>query len=110
MEYITANGTEYECQSVTTSTDGIAFVLEGDVSEVASAFKQVTELTVAGEDKEVYGVYDNLMFSSAMIDSNDMTTVSMHIKSDTEQRIDTLDQTQSEQDEMIAALMFGGEA
>lgn len=109
MEYITANGTEYECQSVTTSTEGIAFTLEGNVSELATAFKTVTALTVSGEDKVVYGIYDNLSFSSALVDNQEIVTVSMGIKSDTEQRIEALETTQAEQDESIAALMFGGE-
>jgi hypothetical protein len=107
MEYITANGTEYECQTVTTATDGISFTVDGNVSEVATAFGEVTSLTVAGEDKEVYGVYDNLTFSYAMVDSDSVVTVFMSIKSDAEQRIETLEQTQTEQDELIAGIMFG---
>lgn len=109
MEYITANGVEYATKSATTSIDGITFTLEGDVSEIASAFKQVTELTVSGEDKVVYGVYGNLSFSSAMVDSDGLVTVFMSIKSDMEQRVETLEQSQAEQDEVIAEIMYGGE-
>jgi hypothetical protein len=107
MEYITANGTEYECPTVSTSTNGISFTINGDVSEIAASFKQVTELTVSGDDKEVYGVYDNLYFSSATVDSDGIVTVFMVIKSSTEQRIEQLETTQEEQDELIAEIMFG---
>lgn len=109
MEYITANGVEYAAKSVTTKMDGIGFTLEGDVSEIASAFKSVTELTVSGEDKVVYGVYGNLSFSSAMVDSEGLITVFMRIKQDMEQHVETLEQSQAEQDEVIAEIMYGGE-
>ena len=110
MEYITANGVEYATKSVTTKTDGIGFTLEGDVSEISSAFKLVTELTVSGEDKVVYGVYGNLSFSSAMVDSEGLITVFMSIKSDIEVRLDTLEQTQEIQDGAIVELaeILGG--
>ena len=107
MEYITANGVEYDTKSVTTKMDGIGFTLEGDVSEIASAFKLVTELTVSGEDKVVYGVYGNLSFSSAMVDSEGLITVFMRIKQDMEQRVETLEQSQAEQDEVIAEIIGG---
>lgn len=109
MEYITANGTEYKCQKVTTAIDGIGFAVEGDVSTIASIFSKITSLTVAGEDKEVYGIYDNLKFSYAMVDDDGVVTVFMTIKSDTEQRIEKLETTQEEQDAAIASLIFGGE-
>ena len=110
MEYITANGVEYAAKSVTTKMDGIGFTLGGDVSEIASAFKLVTELTVSGEDKVVYGVYGNLSFSSAMVDSEGLITVFMSIKSDIEVRLDTLEQTQEIQDGAIVELaeILGG--
>lgn len=110
MEYITAGGIEYAAKSATTSIDGITFTLEGDVSEIASAFKQVTELTVSGEDKVVYGVYGNLSFSSAMVDSEGTVTVFMSIKSDIEVRLDTLERTQEVQDGAIVELaeILGG--
>lgn len=109
MEYITANGTEYECHSVATSTNGISFALDGDVSEIANSFKSVKALSVSGEDKEVYGEYDNLLFNSAMVDNDGIVTVSMNIKSNIERRLEKLETTQVEQDDSIAYLMFGGE-
>lgn len=107
MEYITANGTEYECQSVTTATDGIGFTIDGDVSEVADAFRTVTSLTVSGEDKEVYGMFDNLYFSYAKVDDSGTIEVFMSAKSNIELAIETLKATQAEQDEMIVSLMWG---
>ncbi len=102
MEYITANGIEYECQIVTTSINGISFTVNGDVSEIATAFKEVVELTVSGEDKEVYGEYSNLYFSSATVDSAGTITIFMSIKSSMEQRVDDLEF-------MVTEFIFGGE-
>lgn len=110
MEYITANGIEYACKAVVTGVDSITFSMEGQaVADMEKTFRSVTELTVAGEDKEIYGTYKNLSFVSATVYEDGSTMVTMHIKSDTELRLESLEQTQAEQDEVIAELL-GGEA
>ena len=110
MEYITANGVEYACKAVVTGADSITFSMEGQaVADMEKTFRPVTELTVAGEDKEIYGTYKNLSFVSATVYEDGSTMVTMHIKSDTEIRLESLEQTQAEQDEVIAELL-GGEA
>lgn len=68
MEFIKANGVEYACKAVVTGISSITFSMEGQaVSDIEKAFRQVTELTVAGEDKEVYGTYEHLSFESATV-------------------------------------------
>lgn len=110
MEFIKANGVEYACKAVVTGISSITFSMEGQaVSDIEKAFRQVTELTVAGEDKEVYGTYEHLSFESATVYGDGSTMVTMHIKSDTELRLESLEQTQAEQDEVLAELL-GGEA
>lgn len=110
MEYITANGVEYACKAVVTGVDSITFSMEGQaVADMEKTFRPVMELTVAGEDKEIYGTYKNLPFVSATVYEDGSTMVTMHIKSDTEIRLESLEQTQAEQDEVIAELL-GGEA
>lgn len=110
MEFIKTNGVEYACESVVTGIDSISFSMKGQkVADIETAFRSVTELTVAGEDKEVYGTYKNLSFVSATVYGDCSTMVTMHIKSDTEIRLESLEQTQAEQDEVIAELL-GGEA
>lgn len=110
MEYIKANGAEYAYSSVITGVDSISFLIEGQaVADMEKTFRPVTELTVAGEDKEIYGTYKNLSFVSATVYEDGSTMVTMHIKSDTEIRLESLEQTQAEQDEVIAELL-GGEA
>lgn len=110
MEYITANGVEYACRSVATGISSITFSMEGQaVADIETAFRPVTELTVAGEDKKIYGTYKNLSFESATVYEDGSTMVTMHIKSDTELRLESLEQTQAEQDEVLAELL-GGEA
>ena len=110
MEYITANGVEYACKAVVTGVDSITFSMEGQaVADMEKTFRPVTELTVAGEDKEIYGTYKNLSFESVTVYEDGTVMVTMHIKSDTEIRLESLEQTQAEQDEVIAELL-GGEA
>lgn len=110
MEYIKTNGAEYAYSSVITGIDSISFlIVHQKVADMEEAFRPVTELTVAGEDKEVYGTYEHLSFESATVYGDGSTMVTMHIKSDTELRLESLEQTQAEQDEVLAELL-GGEA
>ena len=110
MEFVKANGAEYACKAVVTGVDSITFSMEGQaVADMEEAFRPVTELTVADENKEVYGVYKNLSFESATVYGDGTVMVTMHIKSKTELRFESLEQTQAEQDEVLAELL-GGEA
>lgn len=110
MEYIKANGAEYACSSAITGIDSISFlIVHQKVADMEEAFRPVTELTVAGEDREVYGTYKNLSFESAAVYGDGTVMVTMHIKSETELRLESLEQTQAEQDEVLAELL-GGEA
>ena len=110
MEYIKANGAEYACSSAITGIDSISFlIVHQKVADMEEAFRPVTELTVAGEDKEIYGTYKNLSFESATVYEDGRVMVTMHIKSATELRLENLEQTQAEQDEVLAELL-GGEA
>lgn len=108
MEYIKADGIEYECQTVTTGTDSITFTMEGQaVESIHTAFKDVTELTVSGEDKKAYGIYSGLSFASVTVNSNNNIIVKMLIKTPEEMRLDNLEKTQTEQDELLASILFG---
>lgn len=110
MEFVKANGAEYACRSVATGISSITFSMEGqELADVEKAFRPVTELTVADENNEVYGVYKNLSFESATAYGDGTVMVTMHIKSKTELRLENLEQTQAEQDEVLAELL-GGEA
>ena len=108
MEYIKTNGAEYAYSSVITGIDSISFlIVHQKVADMEEAFRPVTELTVAGEDKEIYGTYEHLSFVSATVYEDGSTMVTMHIKSDTEIRLESLEQTQAEQDEVLAELLGG---
>lgn len=113
MEYIKANGIEYECQTVTTGTDSITFTMEGQaVESIHTAFKDVTELTVSGEDKKTYGIYSGLSFASAAVDADDTVSVTMLIRPDLERRLEKVEASQDIQDEAIielAGIISGGE-
>ena len=110
MEFVKVNGVEYAFSSVITGIDSISFlIMQQKVADMEAAFRPVTELTVADEDKKIYGTYKNLSFESATVYEDGSTMVTMHIKSDTEIRLESLEQTQAEQDEVLAELL-GGEA
>ena len=113
MEYIKADNIEYECQTVTTGTDSITFTMEGQaVESIHTAFKDVTELTVSGEDKKTYGIYSGLSFASAAVDADDTVSVTMFIRPDLERRIEKVEASQDIQDEAIvelAGIISGGE-
>ncbi len=105
MEYITANGTEYGCQTVTTGINMISFTMQGqEIASIEAAFKGVTELTVSGEDKVTYGNYEYLSFESATVYADGKVSVTMHIKDETEHRLDILEETQEIQDGAIEEL------
>lgn len=109
MEFITANGVEFASKSVTTSTNLIRFVLdEQQIGDIEMAFRQVTDLTVSGEDKSVYGTYSNLSFESATVAADGSITVVMHIPSEQELRMAALEAAVAEHDEAIAEI-YGGE-
>ena len=113
MEYIKADNIEYECQTVTTGRDSITFTMEGqEVESIHTAFKDVTELTVSGEDKKAYGIYSGLSFASAAVDADDTVSVTMLIKPDLERRLEKVEASQDIQDEAIvelAGIISGGE-
>lgn len=113
MEYIKANGIEYECQKVTTGTDSITFIIGGQtVESIHKAFKDITELTISGEDKKTYGIYSGLTFSLASVDVDDIVTVTMLIKPDLELRLEKVEVSQDIQDGAIvelAGIISGGE-
>lgn len=113
MEYIKADNIEYECQTVTTGTDSITFTMEGQaVESIHTAFKDVTELTVSGEDKKTYGIYSGLSFASAAVDADDTVSVTMLIRPDLERRLEKVETSQDIQDEAIvelAGIISGGE-
>ena len=109
MEYITAGGVEYAAKAVTTSTNSISFVLEGHkIGDIETVCREVTDLTVSGEDKTVYGTYSNLSFESVMVTEDGSITVRMHIQSTQELRIAALETAVAEHDEAIAEI-YGGE-
>ena len=117
-QYVIINGTEYECK-VSSELHYLLFTFtDKTVDEVKTIFNDVTSLKIAGEDKVVYGTYENLKLVSVeevlydpTDESNDSTTSSvvakLYIKSQMEVDIENLKVTQNEQDEILAELVYG---
>ena len=119
-QYVIINGNEYECKA--TSELHYLFFTFSDktVDEVKDIFTGVTSLQIAGDDKIVYGTYENLKFVSVeetfgefVENSDGISTVEtfvvakLYIKSQTESDIDNLKISQNEQDEILAELVYG---
>ena len=121
-EIITANGVKYTVQNLNTGLNTISFMVQGlTVEDAEAAFRNVESLTVGtiGTDETeytVYGEYPNVTYESITKDAEDNITITMHIPTKMELQIAELQESQAEiqisqaeQDEAIAAMMFGGE-
>ena len=111
-EIITANGVKYITQNLNTGLNTISFTVQGlTADEAEAAFRNVTSLTVGIDETEdsVYGEFPNVTYESITKDAEDNITVTMHIPTKTELQIADLQESQAEQDEVIATMMFGGE-
>lgn len=107
---IIINNQSTEVLTVAPSISGISFTMENiAIQDAVDKFSSVTELSVA-EGETVYGIYKNLVFASATVDAKGDVTVKFTIKSDVEADIDELKQTQAEQDEILAEILYGGES
>lgn len=107
-EYVIIGDENYKTEFISTGADSISFVLEDmTIADAVEKFSGVTELKVSGADLEPYGAFGNLTFKSATVDANIFVTVVFHIASAEEVRIVMLEQTQAEQDEVIAELIGG---
>lgn len=105
MEYITAGGVEYAAKSVTTTVNQIVMTYEGQsIADMETTFRQATDLTVSGEDKATYGTYAGLAFEQATVQASGDVVVTMRIKTETEQRLDALEDAQRVQDGAISDL------
>lgn len=109
-ETITVGGVKYTVTNVDTGLNSISFLLPDlTEDEAKAAFKNAKSLTV-GDGKTAYGEYPDVEFVSITIGADESVKVSMHILTETEKQLRELQVSQLEQDEAIAAMMFGGEA
>ena len=114
-EIITANGVKYTVQNLNTGLNTISFMVQGlTVEDAEAAFRNVASLTVGiiGTDETediIYGEYPNVIYESITKDAEDNITITLHIPTKNELQIAELQESQAEQDEAIATIMFGGE-
>lgn len=112
-EFVTANGTTYECENVTAGLNSISFATTGHTAnELMQEFEDVSDITVSFADSEPHGIYKNLKLESVTtMAEGDIVVVTMHIKSEIEIRLDKLEEEQEIQNGAIdeLAAMQGGE-
>ena len=116
-QYVIINGTEYECKASSELHYLLFTFTDKTVDEVKTIFNDVTSLKIAGEDKVVYGTYENLKLASVeeiLSNPEDCSTTDttivvakMYIKTQMEIDVDELKVTQNEQDALIAKLLYG---
>ncbi len=108
-ETITVGGVKYTATNLATGLNSISFMLHDlTEDEAKAAFKNAKSLTV-GDGKNDYGEYPDVEFVSITTGADESVTVTMHILTKTEKEIRELQVSQSEQDEAIVTMMFGGE-
>lgn len=109
-EIITANDVEYTAKNVTTGIETISFTLADPVTDAEAAFREAKSLTVGDAKGTVYGQYPDVEFTSLTINADESITVAMHILTKTEKQTRELQVSQTEQDEVLAEILYGGEA
>ncbi len=107
-EIITVGSEKYTATNVETGLNAISFILPDLTGgEAKAAFKNAKSLTV-GDEETAYGEYPDVEFVSITIGEDESVMVTMHILTKTEKQIRELQVSQSEQDEAIAELLYGG--
>ncbi len=115
-EFVTANGRVFECTNVNTRTGYIRMTMENqDRDGLEAFFRDVTALTVAFEGAgEPHGVYTRpdyvLEYKSTTSYGDGSVAVTMKILTQQEVDVADLKQSQAEQDELLAELMFGNQS
>ena len=110
-EIIIVGGVKYTATNVETGLNTISFTLPDlTADEAETAFKNAESLNVGDGQNNVYGEYPNVVYKSVTKDADGNVSVSMHILTQEQVQIRELQVSQLEQDEAIAAMMFGGEA
>lgn len=108
-EYVVVGAKNYKTVSITTGLSSIAFTLSDmPVDDAVSKFSDVKELDVSGADLQPYGAYRNLTFASATVNAAGLVTVRFSIASATDVRLSVLEQSQAEQNVVIADVLYGG--
>lgn len=109
-EYVMTGKESLKTESVLTGTNSISLAVpDMPIADAVEKFSDVKELGISGADLQPYGVYENLTFASATIDAEGIVTVVFHIATPEEIRLANLEQTQFEQDAVLAELIGGGE-
>ena len=108
-EIITVCSKKYTATNVITGLNTISFTLSDlTADEVETVFKSVESLTVSDDQNNVYGEYPNVVYKSVTKDADGNVSVSMSILAQEQVQIKELQTSQAEQDEAIAALLYGG--
>lgn len=126
-EYVKANGSIFECVNVETGMDSISMeIINQDAAVLEAFFEGVSSLTThfeapvePGEGregtalKEPHGIYNHLRLNFVNKNTiNGSVVIVMKIKSETERRLDALEESQEIQDGAITEIgkVIGGEA
>lgn len=112
-EFVKANGRTFACREIKTRINAITLVMENqDRDELEAFFRGVTGCTVhmEGEEKP-HGIYTEpdfvLRFHSIATFEDGSVAITMRILTEQEMDLAALKESQAEQDELLAELMFG---
>lgn len=108
-EIIITGSVKHTVTNVSTGLNTISFTLPGlTVDEAETRFKNVESLLVSDEQDNIYGKYPHIAYESVTKDTGGNVSVAMHILTQDQVHIRELQASQSEQDEAIAQMMYGG--
>ncbi len=109
-EKIIVNGANYTAKNVLTGIDTISFTLTEPMDDPEAVFRETKSLTVGDAEGTAYGQYPDVEYESLTIGADGNVTITMHILTKTEKQIRELQVSQTEQDEVLAEILYGGEA
>lgn len=104
---IEIKGEIMEILSAGASVNSISFTMADiSIQKAVERFSDAEELALL-EGEVVYGIYKNLLFTSATVDAVGNVTLKYTIQSENDIRLKQLETSQAEQDAILAEILFG---
>lgn len=111
-EYIVLEDERIPAINVHPKINGIELSIQGaglNLETTKNKFKNITNLAIASSaDANPYGYYENLVFSSISIDTENTITITYSITPDIEVRMKQIETRQEETEAILAEALYGG--
>ena len=110
-DIVMVDGLSYNVRDLNLDPKYIQFTIDGStILNVVNTFKNTTSITLLKEgSEEPYGIYENILFSSALVSSEGSITVTFSITSDIDMRLKKLEEYQVDTDMILSDILYGGD-